>query len=33
MFESIDNKLMLLKGFTFDSDTGRTINDLKSNEA
>ena len=28
MSESIDSKLMLLKGFTFDGDTGRTINDL-----
>ena len=30
MSESIDNKLMLLKGFTFDGDTGRTISDLYS---
>jgi hypothetical protein len=30
MSESVDSKLMLLKGFTFDGDTGRTINDLYS---
>ena len=28
MSESVDNKLMLLKGFSFDGDTGRTIDDL-----
>ncbi|HEY33502.1 MAG TPA: hypothetical protein G4O10_10420 [Dehalococcoidia bacterium] len=28
MAESVDNILMLLKGFTFDGDTGRTISDL-----
>ena len=28
MSESVDNILMLLKGFTFDGDTGRTISDL-----
>ena len=28
MSENIDNKLMLLKGFSFDGDTGRTIDDL-----
>jgi len=30
MSESVDGKLMLLKGFTFDGDTGRTIGDLYS---
>ena len=30
MIENIDSILMLLKGFTFDGDTGRTINDLYS---
>ncbi len=30
MSESVDSKLMLLKGFTFDGDTGRTISDLYS---
>ena len=30
MSEKIDNTLMLLKGFTFDGDTGRTIRDLYS---
>lgn len=30
MPESINNRLMLLKGFTFDGDTGRTIDDLYS---
>ena len=28
MSEGVDNKLMLLKGFSFDADTGRTIDDL-----
>ena len=28
MAENIDNILMLLKGFTFDGDTGRTLKDL-----
>jgi hypothetical protein len=28
MSENVDSILMLLKGFTFDGDTGRTINDL-----
>lgn len=28
MSESIENVLMLLKGFSFDGDTGRTISDL-----
>ena len=28
MSESVDNILMLLKGFSFDGDTGRTIRDL-----
>ncbi len=28
MSESVDSKLMLLKGFSFDGDTGRTIDDL-----
>ncbi len=28
MSESVDSILMLLKGFTFDGDTGRTIGDL-----
>jgi hypothetical protein len=28
MSESVDNILMLLKGFSFDGDTGRTIHDL-----
>lgn len=28
MSEKVDNILMLLKGFTFDGDTGRTIHDL-----
>ena len=28
MSETVDNILMLLKGFTFDGDTGRTIDDL-----
>lgn len=28
MSESVDSILMLLKGFTFDGDTGRTITDL-----
>ena len=28
MSESVDNRLMLLKGFSFDGDTGRTIDDL-----
>jgi hypothetical protein len=28
MSESVDNILMLLKGFSFDGDTGRTISDL-----
>ena len=28
MSEGVDNKLMLLKGFSFDGDTGRTIDDL-----
>ncbi len=28
MSENINNELMLLKGFTFDGDTGRTIIDL-----
>ena len=28
MSESVDSVLMLLKGFTFDGDTGRTITDL-----
>lgn len=28
MSESVDSILMLLKGFTFDGDTGRTIDDL-----
>ncbi len=28
MSENVDNILMLLKGFTFDGDTGRTISDL-----
>ena len=30
MSGSVDNTLMLLKGFTFDGDTGRTIGDLYS---
>ena len=30
MSEEIDDILTLLKGFSFDSDTGRTINDLYS---
>ncbi len=30
MSEKIDSILTLLKGFSFDSDTGRTINDLYS---
>ncbi len=30
MSEKIDDVLALLKGFSFDSDTGRTINDLYS---
>lgn len=30
MSESVDGKWMLLKGFTFDGDTGRTIGDLYS---
>ncbi len=30
MSESVDNILMLLEGFTFDGDTGRTIGDLYS---
>ena len=30
MSENIHGALMLLKGFTFDGDTGRTINDLYS---
>ncbi|UCB43789.1 MAG: hypothetical protein JSV77_03840 [Dehalococcoidales bacterium] len=28
MAESVDDVLMLLKGFSFDGDTGRTISDL-----
>lgn len=28
MSEKVDSVLLLLKGFTFDGDTGRTINDL-----
>lgn len=28
MSEIVDNRLMLLKGFSFDGDTGRTIDDL-----
>ena len=28
MSEDVDNKLMLLKGFSFDGDTGRTLDDL-----
>ena len=28
MSESVDSTLMLLKGFSFDGDTGRTISDL-----
>jgi len=28
MSENVDSVLMLLKGFTFDGDTGRTISDL-----
>ena len=28
MSEGVDSKLMLLKGFSFDGDTGRTIGDL-----
>jgi len=28
MPETVDDKLMLLKGFRFDGDTGRTIDDL-----
>ena len=30
MIENIEGTLMLLKGFTFDGDTGRTIDDLYS---
>ena len=30
MPEKVDDVLMLLKGFTFDGDTGRTIRDLQS---
>ena len=28
MPEGVDNKLMLLKGFSFDGDSGRTLDDL-----
>ena len=28
MSEGVDDKLMLLKGFSFDGDTGRTLDDL-----
>jgi len=30
MSQNIDDTLMLLKGFTFDGDTGRTLSDLYS---